>query len=68
MFFFSGSPAKSKGEENLQRWESAKSRQIQKERAAPASPERDVQEEFPIDTIIKTEAQKSLSVQTKQTG
>ena len=68
MFSFSGSPAKRKGEKDLQRWESAKRRQIQKERAASASPERDVQEELPIDAIITTETQRSLSVQTEQTG
>ena len=66
MFSFSGSPAKRKGEKDLQRWESAKRRQIQRERAASASPERDVQEEIPIDAIITTKMQRSLSVQTEQ--
>ena len=49
------------GEKDLQRWESAKRRQIQKERAASASPERDVQEKLPNDAIITTETQGSLS-------
>ena len=68
MFSFSGSPAKRKGEKDLQRWESAKRRQIQRDNAASASPERDVQEELSIDAIVTTETQRSLSVQTEQTG
>ena len=59
-----GSPVKCKGKKDLQRWESAKRRQIQEERAASASPEQYVQEELPIDAIITTETQKSLGVQT----
>ena len=44
-------PAKCKREKDLQQWECAKRRQIQKEKAASTSPERDVQEELPIGAI-----------------
>ena len=49
-------------------WESAKRRRITKEALVSILPERDVQEEVAADTIITTETQRSLSVQTEQTG
>ena len=54
LFSFSGSPAKHKGERDLQRWESAKRRRI------TMAPEDDV--------MIVSEIHRSLSVQTEQRG
>ena len=61
LFSFSGSPAKCKGERNLQRWESAKRRRTM-------APEDDLQEEVAIDTMVVSETHRSLSVQTEQRG
>ena len=68
MFSFSGSPAKRKGERDLQRWESAKRRRINKDIVVSVSPDRGIQEETAVDAVVITEAQRSLSVQTEQTG
>ena len=68
MFSFSGSPAKRKGERDLQRWESAKRRRINKDTVVSVSPDRGIQEETAVDAVVITEAQRSLSVQTEQTG
>ena len=47
---------------------SAKRRRINKDTVVSVSPDRGIQEETAVDAVVITEAQRSLSVQTEQTG
>ena len=67
LFSFSGSPAKHKGEKDLQRWESAKRRRINNNIVLSTSSDEETQEDTAIDAMVIAGSQTSLSVQNPQT-